>query len=388
MHSLGISQILAYGVMFYAFAQLKQPLSDYFQITETRFLGVLSLTLITQAVCAPIIGRWTDRYSALRMMAAGFTLGAAGLMILPLFTDFVWLCLCMMVISFASGLSTYELAFSAAVQIDEARSRTNISYITFYGAVASSVIWLCLGLLLPLFGLWQTVMMLALVLAGMGLWMTRLARIFSQAEQDQKQRLTPFSFSSLHLSEKRATLLLGLAGGLEYLAFSAAALMWISFFSDMFGSAVVAVFLASIYGPFQLVGRVIEMVAGHGYDARLTGALASLLVPISLFLASFDHIGLSILAMMLFGMGHGVLTVSFGFISNLYFRAEIYGRAKALHAIPRTLGLACGPFAGSWLYSLFPEQFVFILCVLTLFSGASFWALLGQRPTNSIHFKD
>ncbi len=55
---------------------------------------------------------------------------------------------------------------------------------------------------------------------------------------------------------------------------------------------------------------------------------------------------MSALAMALFGMGHGVLTVTLGFVTNLYFRAEIYGRAKGWISLPRSLGLAMGPLTG------------------------------------------
>ena len=83
-------------------------------------------------------------------------------------------------------------------------------------------------------------------------------------------------------------------------------MMWITWFDNLYASAAFAVILASIYGPFQLVGRLMEMIFGSGVDARLTGAISSLLVPISLFMAQFENGIISIIAMALFGMGHGV----------------------------------------------------------------------------------
>ena len=118
-------------------------------------------------------------------------------------------------------------------------------------------------------------------------------------------------------------LLLAGSGALEYLLFATTTLLWISWFDAQFGSLALAVMLASIYGPFQVVGRVLEMKAGHHLDARLTGLIAAFLVPVSLMLVQIQNIPMAVLAMALFGMGHGVLTVSFGFFTNLYFRAEI-----------------------------------------------------------------
>ena len=46
----------------------------------------------------------------------------------------------MVPIGLGFAMSSYETAFSAAVQMDEVKSRKHISFITFYGGVASSVI--------------------------------------------------------------------------------------------------------------------------------------------------------------------------------------------------------------------------------------------------------
>jgi hypothetical protein len=81
-------------------------------------------------------------------------------------------------------------------------------------------------------------------------------------------------------------------------------------------------------GLSRLWAFVIEMVFGEHLDARLTALMAALMIPMALILVQFPSVELSILAMILFGMGHGVLTVSFGFVTNLYFRAKIYGRAQ------------------------------------------------------------
>ncbi len=110
--------------------------------------------------------------------------------------------------------------------------------------------------------------------------------------------------------------------------------------------------LAALYGPFQVVGRMIEMFAGHRFDARITGMIAFTLGPVAMWLAQGDSIATAVLAMMLFGMGHGVLTVSYGYVTNMYFRAEIYGRAaKGWITTPRALGIAVGPTMGGLLFA-------------------------------------
>ena len=204
--------------------------------------------------------------------------------------------------------------------------------------MASSLTWLSLHQLLNLVGLGGTCLVIAAVLGLASVMMTAADRRTPPIAARERGAAAPFRWGMLRPSEKRAMLLLGASGALEYLLFAGATLLWINWFDAQFDNLPLAVLLASIYGPFQVVGRGIEMVAGKHLDARLTGLIAALLVPVALFLVQIPSIPMAVLAMALFGMGHGVLTVSFGFVTNLYFRAEIYGRAKGIIATPRALG--------------------------------------------------
>jgi hypothetical protein len=56
-HSLGISQIIAFGLMFYVFAQLKTPLALYTGVGEADILYAVSGSLFLQAFLAPFIGQ-------------------------------------------------------------------------------------------------------------------------------------------------------------------------------------------------------------------------------------------------------------------------------------------------------------------------------------------
>ena len=72
-------------------------------------------------------------------MTRGFLIGAVGLLLMPMMASLIWFWGCMVLIGIAHAMSCYETAFGAAVQMDEDRSRRNISFITFYGGVASSI---------------------------------------------------------------------------------------------------------------------------------------------------------------------------------------------------------------------------------------------------------
>ena len=390
VHALGISQILSYGLMFYAMAVLKEPLAVASGHSETAILTILSLALVLQSLVMPVIGGWADRFGAVKVMRLGFIVGAAGIASLGLITlgdatHYLWLAICFFLIGIGLSMSTYEMAFSAAVQMDERQSRRNISIITFYGGVASSLTWVAIHPLLATFGLLATCLVLSVILLGCSCLMTVLAGKDDTPRLPDHTELAPFRWSLLKSSEKKALLVLGVSGGLEYLMFAATSLLWIGWFQLKFESLSIAVLLASSYGPFQTVGRILEMKLGRYFDARVTGLVASGVVPLALILAQSDQLALAALAMALFGMGHGVLTVSFGFITNLYFRQEIYGRAKGWASAPRIAGFALGPGFGGALFALGGDLFMAVMIGISLTFTALFACLLFLTPTNSIH---
>ena len=70
-HSLGVSQIISYGCLFYAFAQLKIPLATKIGVAPGEILSAVTGALLIQACLAPMIGGWIDRFGALVVMTRG-----------------------------------------------------------------------------------------------------------------------------------------------------------------------------------------------------------------------------------------------------------------------------------------------------------------------------
>ena len=319
VHFLGISQIMAYGFLFYAFALLRDPLADYLDIASNIVLASVSGALLIQAVLSIYAGKWTDQFGGLRVMACGFFIGAIGISSLAIASNLVMMCASFVLIGIAIALCTYEIAFSTVVQIEEKRSRWLISVVSFYGAVASSVAWLTLQPLLTNFGFVTACLFAASLLLIMAVLAVFYARRYKPISRGSA-KLAPFVFSALPNIQKKALIILAAASGVEYFFFSAVALFWITWFTDLFKDVTIAVWLAAIYGPFQAVGRMLEMRLAPYLDARITGLLAACLTPFTLYLAQFDNVTIAIITMMRFGIGHGMLTVTFDtFIQPLYF---------------------------------------------------------------------
>ena len=381
VHGLGISQIISYGFLFYAFAQLKIPLAERLGVHAGDVLVGVTISLLVNGVLAPLVGYWFDRLGALRVLATGLVIGSISLIYLTWCTSFPMFIGAMVILGVGFSMCNYEAAFSAAVQIDETASRRNISIITFYGGVASSLTWLMIAPLMHYFGFVMTMYVLALMQLVMAVWVVIMSR---QTKHHHPERGTmpmePFRWTELTRAEKIALITLALSSAFEYLSFGAVALMLIQWYEEVFGVAGLAVLLASIYGPFQVIGRVLEMRFGAKHDARYTAIIAFVMVPTAVMLIQYPSIILVAIGMALFGMGHGILTVSFGYITNMYFRAAVYGRAKGWISTPRALGMAMGPLVAGMLYGYGGEIFLTVMVFTTILAGLIFAAILSVRP--------
>ena len=364
VHSLGISQIVSYGTMFYSFAQIKVELAEKLGLTLETTTMIVSLALFINVLISSYVGYLIDRYGGLKVLSNGLFIGSIGFITLFFTNSFLGFLFSMLLIGISFSSTTYNVAFSAAIQIDDQNSRKNITIITFYGAIASSVCWITIGFLRSYFGLNSIFLMLSLFLFLMGLYFLIKMNIQkNEKKNNPKKQIEDLVPLALSQKEKVIIAILMIFGFTEYLIFSTTALSLINFFTSNFNDPSVAIILASTYGPFQLVGRFLEMRFATFLDARLTGLIASTIVPISLIIILIPDFYICIIAMALFGMGHGLLTVTGGYVPNLFFEPRVIGRVKGYIWAPTALGMSCAPFLSGVFYENMNNLIIFLLAL-------------------------
>ena len=223
-------------------------------------------------------------------------------------------------------------------------------------------------------------MVCGMSLVLMGLRAHQLDQKTHTKSSQNSRPIVPFHWAKMTKNERRALIALASASALEYLTFASTTLLWITWFTTKFNDVGLAVMLAALYGPFQTVGRLLEMAVGQKFDARITGMIAFVGVPTSLILAQQDGTAFAVVAMMMFGMGHGILTVSFGYVTNMYFSADVYGRAKGWITTPRALGTAIGPSLGGMLFVMGSDIFFASMIGISILSAICFAVLFAAKP--------
>src|SRR3982751_2462977 len=69
--ALAVTQTVGYGVLYYAFAVLLQPMASTLHATPATVTGALTVSVLAGAVLAVPVGRWLDRHGGRALMTVG-----------------------------------------------------------------------------------------------------------------------------------------------------------------------------------------------------------------------------------------------------------------------------------------------------------------------------
>ena len=161
--ALGITQITAWGTSYYSLGVMAQSIGKEFGWSRGFvFLG-FSISVLVMALISAAVGRLIDRIGARLVMTVGSAIVALGLLLLA-HVHVQWEYLAAWaLIGVGMRCSLYDAAFAALVQVVPERGRQAISYLTLFGAFASSVFWVVGHYLDESVGWRQTFMIFALL---------------------------------------------------------------------------------------------------------------------------------------------------------------------------------------------------------------------------------
>jgi MFS family permease len=140
--TLGITQIMGYGALYYAYAILLPEMAGDLGMDLTSIFGVLSLALFFGGFLAPIAGKLTDRYGGRMVMTIGSLASGTALMLLGLVEGRISLFVVILLVEAGAMFVLYNVAFAAVARIDlSVPTQRSISVITLFGGVASTIFW-------------------------------------------------------------------------------------------------------------------------------------------------------------------------------------------------------------------------------------------------------
>ena len=161
--ALGITQITAWGTSYYCLGVLAGPIGrDTAWSRGFVFLG-FTVALLAMGAVSNAVGRAIDRHGGRAVMTLGTVLVSGGLFTLSQVHSKPAYLVVWAFLGVGMRLCLYDAAFAALVQVAPSRGRKAISYLTLFGAFASSVFWVVGHALEEQLGWRQTLVLFAVI---------------------------------------------------------------------------------------------------------------------------------------------------------------------------------------------------------------------------------
>ncbi len=342
---LGVTQILAWGALFYPPVLLMPLVSADRGWTLAFAMGGFSLGLLTAGLVAPTVGGLIDRHGGHAVMTVGSLLGALGLVLLvhaenPAVYLAVWVLL-----GIAIAASLYDPAFATLGRIFGSAARRPITALTLIGGFASTVSWPATQLFLTLTDWRGTYFIFAALLACVAAPLHAFA--LPRARSGHKQQTDPNAvLPSAPLPAKGLPFLL-VAAGFAIYAFvpSGLAAHLLAIFKRQGIDANTVVMIGALFGPAQVGARLCEFIFARNLHplAIARGALALMLGGFFMLAVLGFSIPVAVAFALMFGAANGLITITRGAVPLALFGAVGYGRILGRIAKPFQLMQAVAP---------------------------------------------
>lgn len=348
---LGVTQIMGYGTLYYAFAVLEPYISREFGWPSSWSFGCLSLALLIGGLAGPFAGRFIDERGARLAMSLGSIASAIALVVLAMSQDLITFALALIAVEVISVFVLYDAAFAGISQIAGSQAaRRAITQMTLLGGFASTFFWPLTHFLVESMD-WRSVY-LVFALIHLAVCLPLHIAVLKKARPLDADRAS----SIAEADDERPMLgpqdgmraMLGLIAyfcltGFVYSSFN---IHWVSALQNAGFTPAVAVGVGVLMGPAQVAIRFLDMIFGRTLHPLTTGAISSVFLIVALaalLLAGVGAVGAIIFAI-LFGLSQGLSSIVRGTIPLELFGRSGYGaRLGKISAISVTVK-SCAPF--------------------------------------------
>ena len=366
VNALGLTQITAWGTSFYCLGVLAKPIvAETGWAVSSVFLG-FSIALLVMGAISTWVGQLIDRIGARWVMSIGTIIVSAGLLALSQVRDQFAYFAAWAVLGVGMRCALYDAAFAALVQVVPTRGRRAISYLTLYGAYASTIFWVIGHYLNQAHGWRGTLMIFAAVNLAVCLPLNWIG--LSRREEATGTEAVSTASADGPVLEGRLRLigiaLFAIIMSLNGFVFGVVSLQLVPLLESAGLAGAAAVWVASLKGHGQFAGRLVEIFFGRNLKAMTVARIAIGVLPVSLLLLLMAQGSLVqlIVFTLLMGASQGVITIVRGALPLALFGTKGYGAVLGLIATPILLVNAFSPT----LFALIVDQIGWYNAIYTL----------------------
>jgi MFS family permease len=351
-----VTQTLAWATSFYMPTVLTGPVSRALGISSTALLGGFSWSLLIAGVASPAVGRWIDRHGGRDVLIVSSCVLALSLVTLAALPNLVGWYLGWTIGGVGMALGLYDAAFATVGRLLGAAARPTIVGITLIAGFASTVGW-PMGVALDEMLGWRTTL---LVYAGINV-LVNMPLVWLAVPRDiPPHPPTPAIAHQTGPAQGISTTLILLSIFFSVRAALSAvfSVHTLSLYQGIGLSMTAAVATASLMGPSQVFGRIVEWGLKRWLDPLASSRLGALLLPLGV--AALMLGGPASGFMVLYGMSNGILTISRGVLPMYLFGPHGYATRLGLLALPPLLSQALAPTLAAPLVSVWPATTIFV----------------------------
>jgi len=345
--ALGITQIIGYGTLYYSFSILAPGMAADLGLTLSQVFGIFSASLFVGGLSATYIGRQMDRVGAATVMTAGSAVAAAALALCAWSPSVVIFAVAIILLEISSGMVQYQAAFAALVENDARSASRSITYLTLIGGFASTIFWPISAALTGYLS-WREIYVVfaalnLLLCMPLHFWIMRHARSSSRVETT-RSRETVVGAIPAH-ARRRSMIVVSFAFAL--LGFTLAAIL--AHMVPMLGSlglGASAVVVGSLFGPAQVMSRLINMIFGKSLTPPSLAILSAALIVLGVVVLMMSGSWLpgAVAFAICLGLGSGINSIVQGSLPLYLFGSEGYGAITGKMAAARLAVGAAAPF--------------------------------------------
>src|ERR1700712_2171966 len=273
--ALGTTQTLAWASSYYLPAILADPIARDLGVSSNWIFGAFSASLVISALLGPAVGRQIDLVGGRSVLSASNLTLAAGLTLLGFSYSIPVMAVAWLLLGVGMGLGLYDAAFGALGRIYGEAARRSITGITLIAGFASTVGWPLTALGLDTIGWRNTCFAWAAahILIGLPINFFMLP-VVKGAKAAVAAAIKP------HIPIDRTMVLLAFTFAAAWTVTGAMAAHMPRILEAAGATTVQAVAAGALFGPAQVLARLIEASFLSRYHPLLSTRLACLTHPI------------------------------------------------------------------------------------------------------------
>src|ERR1700730_10729931 len=372
--ALGTTQTLAWASSYYLPAILADAIGRDLGVSSNWIFAAFSGSLVIAALLGPRVGRQIDLVGGRSVLSISNLTLAAGLALLGATHSMPLLVVAWLLLGVGMGLGLYDAAFAALGRIYGGAARGAITGITLMGGFASTVGWPLSTWGLDTIGWRNTCFAWAAahILIGLPINFFMLPAV-KGAKAAVATAIKP------RIPIDRTMVLLAFTFAAAWTVTGAMAAHMPRILEAAGATTVQAVAAGALFGPAQVVARIIEASFLSRYHPLLSTRLACLTHPIGAAILAVAGGAASSAFAIFFGLGNGISTIARGTLPLAIFGPQNYGYRLGIIGAPARMAQALAPLVFGLLIDVMGSRVLIVSSALSL-SALLALALLRTKP--------